>query len=137
MRTQRRAEQVEGRLDVRHPVADRLVDGVLERLAAALDRDDLRAEQLHAKDVRLLAGNIDRAHVDVAVQAEQRRGGRAGDAVLPRARLGDDALFAHPLRQQRLTERVVDLVRAGVRQILALEVNLRAAELLRSGARRR
>ena len=130
MRTERRAEQVKRVLDVGHPVADRLVDGVLERLAAALDRDHFRAEQLHAKDVGLLAGDVDAAHVDVAVETEQRAGGRAGDAMLTRAGLGDDPLLAHPLSQQRLTERVVDLVRAGVRQVLALEVNLRAAERL-------
>ena len=34
------------------------------------------------------------------------------------------------LREQDLAERVVDLVRAGVEQVFALEINLRAAELL-------
>src|SRR5437870_4793187 len=53
------------------------------------------------------------------------------DAVLPRARLGDDALLAHAPREEDLPERVVDLVRAGVEQVLALQVNLRAPELLR------
>ena len=101
-------------LDVGHPVADGFVNGILERLAAALDREDFRAEQTHPKDVRLLAGNIDRAHVNVTFQPQQRRSGRAGNAVLTRACFGDDAFFAHALRQQRLTERVVDLVRARV-----------------------
>ena len=92
---------------------------------------DLRAEQLHAEDVERLAPHVLLAHVDDALQAEHRADGRGGDAVLPRARLGDDRRLAHALRQQPLAERVVDLVRAGVRQVLALEVDLRAAELAR------
>ena len=52
---------------------------------------------------------------------EQRRGGRGGDAVLAGAGLGDEALLAHALGQQRLAEHVVDLVRPGVVEVLALE----------------
>ena len=51
--------------------------------------------------------------------------------MLPRAGLRDDALLAHAPRQQPLAQRVVDLVRAGVQQVFALEINLRAAQLLR------
>ena len=43
--------------------------------------------------------------------------------------LGDDALFAHALGQQDLPHGVVDFVGAGVQQVLALEVNLRAAKV--------
>src|SRR4029453_10306655 len=50
-----RAEEVVGRLHVGHPVAQRLVDRVLQRLAARLDGDDACAEQAHAKDVERLA----------------------------------------------------------------------------------
>src|SRR5207249_2245915 len=39
-------------------------------------------------------------------------------------------LLAHPEREQRLAHSVVQLVRAGVAQVLALEVDVRAAELL-------
>jgi hypothetical protein len=55
------------------------------------------------------------------VEAEQRAGGRRSDAVLPRPCFGDDPPLPHPRGQQRLAERVIDLVRAGVREILALE----------------
>ena len=41
--------------------------------------------------------------------------------MLTGAGLGDDARLAHPLGEQRLAERVVDLVRAGMRQVFALE----------------
>ena len=49
--------------------------------------------------------------------------------MLAGAGLGDDAAPAHAASQQRLTEAVVDLVRAGMQQVLALEVDLGAAEV--------
>ena len=51
--------------------------------------------------------------------------------MLSRAGLGDDAPLAHPARKERLTERVVDLVSAGVEQILALQINPGAATMPR------
>jgi hypothetical protein len=59
----------------------------------------------------------------------KRRNGGGGHAVLTGAGLGDDALLAHALGEQGLAEGVVDLVRAGVQQVLALEVDFGAAEL--------
>ena len=49
--------------------------------------------------------------------------------MLAGAGLGDDALLAHAPRHHDLAEHVVDLVRAGVVQLLALEIDLRAAEV--------
>ena len=104
----------------------------------ASTRRDRRAEQPHADDVQRLARHVVGAHVDLALQAQQRAGRRRGHAVLARAGLGHDARLAHPRRQQRLAERVVDLVRAGVRQVLALEEDARAARRRpRGGAPRR
>ena len=40
--------------------------------------------------------------------------------MLPSAGLTDDAFFAHSLREQDLTERVVHFVRAGVQQVFPL-----------------
>ena len=54
-----------------------------------------------------------------------------GDAVLARAGFGDDARLAHAAGQQDLAHGVVDFVRAGVEQILALEINFRAAQFAR------
>ena len=49
------------------------------------------------------------------------------------AGLGDHARLAHPPRQQRLADRIVDLVRPGVVQVLALDVDLRSAEPIGQG----
>ena len=71
--------------------------------------------------------DVDRAHIDDAFEAEARAQRRGGDAVHAGAGLGDDALLAHALRQHDLAEHVVDLVRAGMVELLALEINLGAA----------
>ena len=105
--------------------------------AAGVDRDHLGAEQLHPGDVERLALHVDRAHVDGAVEAEVRRGGGAGDAVLAGAGLGDHPGLAHPPGQQRLAEHVADLVGAGVVEVLALEQDPAARPARRAGWPRR
>ncbi len=72
---------------------------------------------------------VDLAHVDHAVQAEVRRRGGRGDAVLAGPGLGDHPGLAHPLGEQRLAEHVADLVGAGVVEVLALEQDPGAGEL--------
>ena len=101
--------------------------------AAGVDRDHLGAEQLHPRHVERLALHVDRAHVDGAVEAEVRRGGGAGDAVLAGAGLGDHAGLAHPPGEQRLAEHVADLVGAGVVEVLALEQDPAADQLGQPG----
>src|SRR5205085_922964 len=54
-------------------------------------------------------------------------GGGGGDAMLPGAGLRDDARLAHARGEQRLAEDVVDLVGAGVAEVLALEEDARAS----------
>ena len=50
--------------------------------------------------------------------------------MLPRAGFSNHAFFAHAAGKQRLTDGVVDLVRAGVVQVFALQPDLRAAQML-------
>src|SRR5438270_203807 len=76
-----------------------------------------------------VAAGVLLAHVDGAVQAEQRARGRGGHAVLAGPGLRDHPRLAHPPGQQHLAQHVVDLVRPGVGEILALEQH-RAAGLL-------
>ena len=57
-------------------------------------------------------------------------GGRRGDAMLTGAGLGNDAALSHPLRQKRLPNGVIDLVRPGVVQVFAFEKNSRSAAAL-------
>ncbi|MHC2523324.1 hypothetical protein ACVIEM_000409 [Rhizobium leguminosarum] len=128
MRTGCRSDQVIGILDIGDPVAKRLVHGVLQRAAACRDRFDLRAEQLHAENVRRLTLDIGGAHIDDAGKAKAGGNGCGGDAVLAGTGFGDDAGLAHALGEQDLADAVVDLVRAGMVQLLALKIDFRAAE---------
>ena len=98
--------------------------------APASTRRTVAPSSCMRNDVQRLPLHVLRAHVDVALEPEQRADRRRGDAVLAGAGLGDDAPLPHALRQQRLAERVVDLVRARVREVFALEEDARAAERL-------
>jgi hypothetical protein len=109
--------------DVADPVADRLGGGVLQGRRVG-------AEQAHAAHVDRLAPHVLGAHVDDAVQAEACAHGGGRHAVLAGAGLGDDPALAHAAGDERLAEGVVQLVRAGVAEVLALEVQPRAAEVL-------
>ena len=131
MRPGDRADDVERIGHVGHPVAHRFVERVLQGLRARSHRHHLGTEQFHPVDVDLLPLDVDRAHVDDAVEAETRGNRGAGDAVLAGAGLGNDAALAHALGDERLADRVIDLVRAGVVQIFALEQDLCAADFLR------
>ena len=128
MRSQHAAQQVVRGADVGDPVAHGFVDGVLQRARARLHAAHLGAQQPHAEDVELLPPHVFGAHVHHAFHAKQRADGRGGDAVLTGAGFGDDAMLAHAPGQQRLPNAVVDLVRAGVQQVFALQVDLRAAQ---------
>ena len=121
VRAHHRAEAVVGVADGGDPVPQRLVDGVLERAAAAVHGLDLGAEHPHPEHVERLTVDVDGAHVHLALESEQRGRGGGGDAVLAGAGLGDEPGLAHPLGQQGLAEHVVDLVGAGVVEVLALE----------------
>ena len=113
----------------------RFVDGGAQRAVAARHRHDGRAEQAHAADVRRLALHVDLAHVHGARQADARARGGAATPCWPAPVSAIDALRAEALREQRLADGVVDLVRAGVREILALEPHLRAPALRKSRGR--
>ncbi len=126
-----RADEIIGVAHVGHPIAQRFVHGILERPAAGLDHANFGAQQLHAKDVERLAPDVFLAHEDFAFHAEARRHRRGRHAMLSGAGLGDDASLAHMPSQKNLADGVVDLMRAGVAQIFALEIDLRAAEALR------
>ena len=128
--TRHRADHIERVVAVRHPVAKSLVHRVLERRAALGDGVDLSAEHLHALDVRGLALDVEGAHVDLAVEAEERCDRGRGDAVHSGAGLGYQAALAHAAGEEGLSDGVVHLVGACVVQVLALEVDARAAEVV-------
>ena len=128
MRAEGGAEQVIRVGDVGDPVPHGLADGVLERAAAAGDAHHCSAQQAHAEDVQALPPHVLFAHIDGAVETEQRAHGGGGHAVLSGSGLRDDAPLAHAPGEQGLPEAVIDFVGAGVEQVFALEVDARPAQ---------
>ena len=121
MWSDRRAQQVVTMDGIGDPVAQRRVNRGAQRAVARRNRHDFGAEQPHAPDVRRLSRHVDLAHVDDAGQADARAGRGARNAVLAGSGFRDHAARPEALRDQRLAECIVDLVRARVREVLALE----------------
>jgi hypothetical protein len=127
MRPQRAAKQVISVRDVRHPIAQRFIDGVLQSLRSRIDLAHFGAQQLHAKDIQLLSPHVFSAHVHDAIESEQGAHGGRRYAVLSGAGLRDDAALAHAPRQEDLSDGVVNFVRTGMKQIFALQIDARSA----------
>ena len=121
MRSHGRAQNIIGAVGVGNPVAQRLVDGGAQGLIPGGHRYHGGTHELHAAHVGSLALDVDSTHVHEAGQSQTRRGGGARHTVLSGAGFRDDALGAKAFRKQRLPQRVVDLVSAGMREVLALQ----------------
>ena len=137
MGAEHRAEDVEGGAHVGDPVAQGLIDRIFERLRAGIHLHHLGAHEAHANDVELLPAHVLGTHVDPALETEERGCGRDRHPVLAGAGFGDHTSLPHVTRQQSLADGVVDLVRPGVAQILALEPDARTAEPRRQPAGRK
>ena len=122
------ADDIESVVDVRDPVAHRFVECILECPGTRANGNDFRTKQLHAVDIGLLACDIDLTHVDDALEPEARGDSGRGYAMLACTCLCNDARLAHALGKQGLANGVVDLVCAGMIEVLSLEKDLRAAK---------
>ena len=107
-------------VDAGCPFAERFVYGIFERARARIDGAHFGTEQAHLVHVERLALGVLATHVHHALHVEQRRGRGGCHAVLPGARFGNQARFAHLFCQQRLAQHVVDLMCAGVVEVFAL-----------------
>ena len=126
MRASGCANDVECVVDIGDPVAKSFVHRVFQRACAAGDRNDLRAQQAHAEHIGLLPFDVLGAHIDEARQAKTCADGCRGNAMLASASFRDDPRLTHTDGEQYLANAIVDLVRACVVQLIALEPDLRA-----------
>ena len=78
-------------------------------------------------NVLRLTLHVFRAHVHNTFKTITGRNCSSGHTVLTRAGFSNHPRLAHAACEQGLTNGVVDFVRAGVIQIFALQINLRAA----------
>ena len=136
MRADDRAEAVVRRLDRAHPIAEGLVGGVAQGARAAADRPHFGAEQFHAEDVGPLPADVFLAHVDHAFQPERAQAVAVATPCCPAPVSAITRALAHAPGQERLAERVVDLVGAGVVEVFAFQVDLGPAALSGSAAGR-
>ena len=130
MRARYGTNDVERVVHISHPVAHGFVERVFQGFAARLHRHYFSAQQMHTVHIRRLALHVFRAHIDHTLQAITGTDGGGGHTVLASTRFGNHAGFAHALGQQGLAYGVVDFVRTGVVQVLALEVDLCTAHFL-------
>ena len=134
MRSHRGTQRIIGAVGIGHPIAQGLIDGGAQSFIAACHRHHGGPQQLHAIHIGCLPLDIDRAHVHHAGHSEPCGRCRACHPVLAGAGFRDDALGSQALCQQRLPDGVVDLMRAGMRQVLAFQPDLRTPRLLKVGA---
>src|SRR6056297_1933163 len=113
-----------GVLKTRRPVPEGFVHRVFEGSTSRRNRYHLGSVELHPEHVWMLSPYVHFAHVHTALKTEFRAGRGGGDSVLSRPRLRDDTGFSHASGKQGLPEGVVDLVGAGARQSLKLDVDL-------------
>ena len=131
VRPHHRTEAVVGVADPGGPLAHGFRNRVLQRGSPGPYRDDFGSEQTHAVDIEGLPPGILLSHENHALHSHQRcRRGRC-HPVLACARFRDQTGLSHFFCKKRLSQHVVDLVRAGMVQILPFEIDFRAAKILR------
>ena len=86
------------------------------------------AQQPHPKDIQRLSLHVLNAHIHQALETEKSAGRGRSYAVLAGAGLGDYPRLSHPLCQQDLTHHVIELVRACVTEIFALQIDPGSSE---------
>ena len=121
MGTRNRTQEVVRCLHIGHPVAQGLVDGILEYPGPRGHLYDLGAQHPHPGHVQSLPLGIYLPHVYPALQAEEGADGGRGHPMLTGTGLGNDTFLPHTLDQQTLTQGVVDLVGSGMVQVLPLQ----------------
>ena len=120
MGPRRRTKTVQSIRLMGNPVAQGRVNGVLQRAGTAVHGNYLRTQQLHAHHIHGLALHILCPHEDGAVHLQARRRRGRGHTVLARPGLRDEARLPHHPGKEGLAQGVVDLVGAGVIEILPL-----------------
>lgn len=89
------------------------------------DRYDRCTEKFHPVNILCLTLDILTPHVNMAFQTETGTDRRRCHTVLPGTGFRDDAFLAHPFRQKRLTDDIIDLVGSRMVQIFPFQINLR------------
>ncbi|MPM86936.1 hypothetical protein SDC9_134029 [bioreactor metagenome] len=129
MRSHDRSQHIVGVLHLPCPFAHGFVHGILERPGTRHHRMNRCTKKTHPVDIQSLPLTIDTPHEHFALQAQQGGNGGGSHTMLSGSCFSNDAFLAHIFRQQALSEHIVDLMRACMVQILALEVDVGTAQV--------
>ena len=120
---------VEGVFDIGDPISERFIHGIFQGRCAACYRYNFGTQQFHAENVGGLTFDVGFAHIDDTRKIKQGADGRRGHTMLAGACFCNDPLFAHSTGKEDLSERIVNLVRSGVVELITLKVNPGSAQL--------
>ena len=124
MRSHRRTYDIECILRMTAPVADSLRACITQSHIARTDRIHLGTQHLHTLHIGMLALHIGSTHKDFTLHIHQGTDGGSCNTMLTSTGFCDDTGFTHLLCHQDLTDGIVNLVRTGMIQILALQIEL-------------
>ena len=91
----------------------------------------LGSQKFHTVDIQCLSVGIFFSHEDFAFHPQEGCCRCGSHTVLSGTGLCDQAGLAHLLGKQCLSQGIIDLMGTGMVQILSLEIDLRAAQILR------
>ena len=123
MGTHRGTDYIMCVLGVATPVANGFVGSVFQGLVSRHYRHYRSTEHFHFLNVQVLTFHICRSHVHRTGNVSQgtHRGG--GNTVLSGSGFCHDTCLAHTLREQHLTERIVNLMCACMVKVFAFQIN--------------
>mmetsp|Transcript_32153 Transcript_32153/g.68034 ORF Transcript_32153/g.68034 Transcript_32153/m.68034 type:complete len:497 (+) Transcript_32153:302-1792(+) len=105
------------------PITHCLIDGILQCCLTLLHWAHLGSQRVHTEHIELLTLAVHSTHVYSAVQSQLGTNRCSRHTMLPRSCLGNDARLTNLLRQDGLSDGIVNFMCASMRQILPLQPN--------------
>ena len=124
MRTHSRTDEIERIFGAFTPCHQGFVHGVFQGFVATFGRHYCGPKHTHTFHINVLSLHIEGSHVDATFHTHQCAGSGCGNSMLSSTCFSNDALFAHTLSKEDLTEGIVDFMSTRVVEIFTLEINL-------------
>ena len=128
MRPEHRADAVDRILVILRIGLESGIHRLFQCLQPEGDGNHFRSENLHAGHVGRLLGDIDFPHVNFTLQPKVGGGSGERHTVLAGAGFRNQPFLAHEFGEQTFSHAVIELMGAGMVEILPLEVDLAVAQ---------
>ena len=129
MRSHDRSQTIMRVIDSGGPLPHRLGYRILQGCCTGCNRNDLCSEQPHAIDIECLTLRILLAHEYNTFHIQECCCRRRCNSMLTGSGLRDQTGLTHFLRQECLSQDIIDLMGSSMIQVFSLQVNLRSAQL--------